>query len=63
LRWTDLDLDRNTVIFARSLAEGPRGGVQIVPTKNRKRNRVDVDDATMDEKAVGPHVLVQNRAL
>jgi len=49
LRWTDLDLDRNTVSFARSLAEGPKGGVAIVATKNGKRNRVEVDDATMDE--------------
>ena len=49
LRWTDLDLERNTVSFARSLAEGPKGGVQIVATKNGKRNRVEVDDATMDE--------------
>ena len=47
LRWTDLDFERNTVSFARSLAEGPEGGVQIVPTKNHKRNRVEVDDATM----------------
>ena len=49
LRWNDIDFDRNTVSFARSLAEGPTGGVQIVPTKNRKRNRVEVDDATIDE--------------
>jgi integrase len=46
LRWSDVDLERNTVSFARSLAEGPEGGVQIVPTKNHKRNRVEVDDAT-----------------
>jgi integrase len=49
LRWNDIDFDRNTVSFARSLAEGPTGGVQIVPTKSRKRIRVEVDDATMDE--------------
>jgi integrase len=47
LRWSDVDLERNTVSFARSLAESPEGGVQIVPTKNHKRNRVEVDDATM----------------
>ena len=51
LRWSDLGLDRNTVCFARSLAEGPKGGVAIVPTKNGKRNRVEVDDATMNECA------------
>jgi len=49
LRWNDIDLDRNTISFARALAEGPKGGVQIVPTKNGNRNRVEVDDATMDE--------------
>jgi integrase len=47
LRWSDVDLERNTVSFARSLAEGPEGGVQIVATKNHKRNRVEVDDATI----------------
>lgn len=49
LRWNDLDLDRNAVSFSCSLAEGPKGGLEIVPTKNRKRNRVEVDDATIDE--------------
>jgi len=53
LRWTALDLDYNTVRVARDVAEGPKCGVQIVPTKNGKRNRVEVDDATMDE--VGRH--------
>jgi integrase len=49
LRWNDIDLDRNTISYARALAEGPKGGVQIVPTKNGNRNRVEVDDATIDE--------------
>ena len=49
LRWSDIDFDRNAVSFARSLAEGPAGAVQIVATKNRKRNRVEIDNATLNE--------------
>ena len=49
LRWRDVDLDRGTIGFARALAEGHRGGLVVVPTKNRVRNRVEIDAATLAE--------------
>src|SRR5262249_55000040 len=47
LRWSDVDLRRGSVGFARAIAEGPDGLV-VVPTKNRRTHRADVDGATVD---------------
>jgi integrase len=46
LRWHDVDLVRGAVSFRRSIAEGIEGLV-VVPTKNRRRNRVEIDDDTV----------------
>lgn len=46
LRWYDIDLERGAVTFARALAEGVAGGPVVVPTKNRRRNRAEVDELT-----------------
>jgi len=50
LRWRDVDLERGTIGFARALAEGRSGGLVVVPTKNRVRNRVEIDAATLAER-------------
>jgi integrase len=47
LQWRDIDLDRGTVAFARALAAGRAGGVVVVPTKNRRRNCVEIDEHTL----------------
>jgi integrase len=46
LRWHDVDLVCGAVSFRRSIAEGIEGLV-VVPTKNRRRNRVEIDDDTV----------------
>jgi len=48
LRWCDVDLERRAISFVRSLAEGRSGGLVVVPTKNRRRNRVSIDPTTAD---------------
>lgn len=46
LRWSDLDLDAGTVLFARALVEGPDGVVEKT-TKTRKGRRLSLDAATV----------------
>ncbi len=48
LRWVDVDLARRAISFVRALAEGRSGGVVVVPTKNRRRNRVALDLPTTE---------------
>ena len=46
LRWRDVDTARQAISFVRSLAEGRSGGLVVVATKNRRRNRVSIDPTT-----------------
>ena len=64
LWWHDVDVERGTVAFARALAEGRSGGLEVVPTKNRRRNRVEIDDATIDSSTMShPDILRAYRPL
>lgn len=47
LRWDDILLHRGTISFSRSICEEPDGRLVVVPTKNRRRNRVELDPATV----------------
>jgi integrase len=61
LRWCDIDLHRGTVAFARAIAEGPDGLV-VVPTKNRRRNRVEIDIVTVAALRRHRHEVVDRAA-
>jgi len=47
LRWSDVDLDRGAIAYSRSVCEEAGGALVIVPTKNRRRNRVELDPGTV----------------
>jgi integrase len=46
LRWSDLNLTHGWISYCRSISEEVGGALVVVPTKTRRRNRVELDPAT-----------------